>query len=282
MKLFSHHYIVAFTKPGMLGDPSKRRPLVDFTYHPWYSFLKENKNLRFLSATQYFLYLFGVLNHFKVIGMRKARFEPVVFAKHYQHLFRIPGAVQNKWPQKMMEEYANQPLWFFLLYGSHEKAVKLRGPTDGSEARNPKSKNYNPFSLRAMYGENKLDPKIHMTDKTEYRVFENNEIKIKELSAETCGKIEAIRFFDLGEINEEFINWPVADINKIPEYTLFSFKFNKPNGNLKYTITPEVIDEFLQDFPEVSKKDLSAFLGQRSDLGLNSKPKPIKFVSIKL
>jgi len=204
--------IVTFTKPEAW---KKTGPVADLRKSPWSEFVMRNPQLDLANMTsmRYFLRVMGESSGFNVKAMHKAQLPTETFARHYQHIWKYPGALPengNKgWALDMVNLYSSMPLWFFLIEGNHDEASRLRGPTDGNDARNLSSSKYSPFSIRGIFGADKFNPQFHMTDVTPYAPRDTKEKK-GEFDACVAGRIEAIRFFKAGELQEEFVNWPLV------------------------------------------------------------------------
>jgi hypothetical protein len=280
--------IVAFTKLETTGDFKDRMPVADFSRDPWKSYAQINgkygNQVKDMSVMQFFMRKFGQQNGVEVLGMRKVQMPEIEFAKHYSHTFNFKGGMCNEKGEAgfafdLAKGYSSKPLWFFLLYGEHSALASLRGPTDGSVARDPKTLEnpdpkergkYLPISIRGLYGENKFKPMLHMTESTPYG---DGELGPLETSA-----VEAIRFFELGALHEKLHNWPVEmehvatapkpylEISSIE--TIGNNRNNFKNNadkyaieNLKaeYRITTANIRELKRDFLELSHFDFAAF-----------------------
>jgi len=260
--------IVTFTKP----EAWKRTgPIADLRKSPWSEFVMRNPQLDLANTTsmRYFLRVMGESGGFKVKAMHKAQPPAETFARHYQHIWKYPGALPENgnrgWALDMVNLYSSMPLWFFLIEGNHEAASNLRGPTDGNDARNPSSKKYAPFSIRGIFGADKFTPQFHMTDVTPYAPRDTDEMK-GEFDARTAGRIEAIRFFEAGELHEELVNWPLvpgADLNIFPpKLRVDIYDYNEKNLPAKSAVNAENAKLLMDDFG-ATREDMAAFLGPK-------------------
>ena len=258
--------MVLFTKPEALGKPENRQPLVEmFEPAAWDKYKLANERIGVdasrLSAMQFFMRTLGESNGFRVLAARRGRFSEETFARHYQHTWKYDGAVEGEgWAVRNAKDYSAQPLWFFLIYGDHKRAELIRGPSDGSQARNPKSKKFAPYTIRGLYGQKKT-PMMHMTAKTPYNGG--------ALSAEECGKIEAVRFFGAGTLVESFTNWPLRQDGGetlLPRLEIQDARYDY--NTMKKIFVPStatmpgIITRMMQDFPELAPLDFVEFFAR--------------------
>ena len=258
--------IVPFTKPETLGKPENRRPLVEkFEPEIWEKYKLANERIGVdagkLSAMQFFMRTLGESNGFRVLAARNEQFSEETFARHYQHTWKYDGAIEGEgWAVRNAKDYSAQPLWFFLIYGDHEQSELIRGPSDGSQARDPKHKKFAPYTIRGLYGQKKK-PMWHMTAETPY----NSGV----LSAEECGNIEAVRFFGAGTLVESFSNWPLRQDGGeilLPRLEIQDVKYyyNKMKRIFvpSSATMPSIIARMRQDFPELEPVDFVEFFGR--------------------
>ena len=273
--------IVFFTKPEMKDGHGKFRrcmPLIDrMPPDVWEKYRRANSmhgiDVTQLSLMQFVMRTLGGNSGFEVVSARKARFDEAVFAAHYCHTFKYTGGFNTEDGsgfalEQLVRPYAADELWFFLAYGNGETVNIVRGPTDGSKARDPKSDKYAPLTWRGLYGEF-LKPMMHMTAETPCGDM--------MVDSSTQGIVEAIRFFEAGGRDaNRLLNWPLEKgANGL--YALPELKLDIPAlkgldvGTLintvkaKFGITPQVIGELIQDFPEIGYDDIAAFFGKSAD-----------------
>lgn len=250
--------IVAFTKPEAwkkagLVDPGSAHVQEFRRLNPWF----DGK----MTSMRYFLRVMGESNGFSVKGMRKDRLDAETFARHYQHVWKYPGAIDGRgsgWAVDMVNLYSSMPLWFFLLEGEHDAASQLRGPTDGAAARDLNSPKFSPYSIRGFFGANKLAPQFHMTDITPYEKTGEG-----TLSAPKAGMIETVRFFQAGEIYERFDSWPLSPVagGEVAKPSLDIMAISESGVPGKFLPGKDSIMRLMADF-DATKEEIAAFFGK--------------------
>ncbi|MFA6328105.1 MAG: hypothetical protein WCY41_01530 [Candidatus Micrarchaeia archaeon] len=269
------HPIVLFTKPEMKDGQGKFRqclPLVGkFPPRVWERYRRENDwngiNVANMSVMQFTMRTMGASAGFQVVAARKAKFDESVFVAHYCHTFDIakyPAGFNPKdgsgfAMEQLVRPYAQSELWFFLIAGDGTAAEKVRGPTDGSKARDPDSEKFAPYTIRGIYGKDFSTPMMHMTAPTPFGD--------KTVDSPEQGIIEAIRFFEAGSTDARLVNWPLEKgengLFRQPhlEMDLSSLKLDWGAALRKYRVTAGTIMGLIQDFPEIGYGDVAAFFG---------------------
>jgi len=252
--------IVPFTKPEAWKKTGVIEPGSEFVKefckaNPWF-------DVKTMTSMRYFLRAMGESNGFRVLAMRKAQLPVEAFVKHYQHVWKYPGAIGGNgrgWALEMVNLYASMPLWYFLIEGEHDKAKLLRGPTNGADARNPASKEFAPFSIRGFFGKDKYSPQFHMTDVTPY-----DKISAGELDAEKAGLIETVRFFLAGRLDEKLGFWPIENgkDGKLmpPSLEIFGYACDASKLPAEYAVSKENAALLKKDF-DAAPQDIAAFIG---------------------
>ena len=271
--------IVLFTKPEMKNERGRFRqcmPLInEFPPRVWERYRRTNDlqciDVANMSVMQFAMRTLGNSSRFRVVAARKARLDESVFVAHYSHTFDPAKYASGFNPkdgsgfalEQLVRPYAENELWFFLIVGDGAAAEKVRGPTDGSKARDSSSEKFAPYTIRGIYGRDFSTPMMHMTAPTplgDMMVCSNEQ-----------GIIEAIRFFEAGSMDARLVNWPLeresGGLFKLPklEMDLSSLMLNTDNARKKYGISVKTIQTLIQDFPEIGHGDIAAFFGKSAN-----------------
>ncbi|MCX6769870.1 MAG: hypothetical protein NT051_04295 [Candidatus Micrarchaeota archaeon] len=277
---------IAFPKP----EASKNRAPLKSEFDPkvWEKYKQANErigvNAEDVSAMQFVMRTLGSSNGFEVLGIKKAAMDASVYVAHYNHTFSYNGGFSREDASGFALNDLVYPYtesrWFFALDGDHALAERIRGPTNGAAARDPQNAKFAPYTIRGIYGKDSAHPVFHMTAETPCNG--------KDIDAETVGKLEIVRFFGAGSMDAKLENWPLAKgsdgLYLVPKFMVDLESIIVDDGKLRKSNKPaaDAIIRMIEDFPEITHGDISAFFGKKSDeffrfLGIR-RPEPAKLV----
>jgi len=284
---------ITFPKPeATTGKPVY--PLVDkFKPEVWNKYkdanLKIGVKVEEVSVMQFVMRTLGDSNRFSVIAAKNRAMQAEVYVKHYNHVFSYNGAFDPSTGKGFaLDELVNpyvKPRYFFAIRGDHARAESIRGPTNGAAAREIGNKKFAPFTIRGIYGIGPTEPMFHMTAETQVRTMGNEVIT---LDAEEMGKLEIVRFIGAGSVKEKLDNWPLVrgedGLYKVPTCTIDigSIKIHEKRLEALGEKAWKIIGKLMNDYPEVTHGDISAFFGEKARPYFNSigidMPEPARLI----